>query len=61
MYANENADGSIDMIWADATNHSNADDRDVIISDQEPTNPDFIGQIWVNTGECPPTLECMEW
>ena len=56
LYANENADGSIDMIWADATNHSNADDRDVIIGDQEPTNPDFIGQLWVNTSECPPTL-----
>ena len=56
LYANENQDGTIDMIWADATNHSNADDRDVIISDQEPTNPDFIGQLWVNTSECPPTL-----
>ena len=43
------------LIWVDATNHSNSDDRDVIISENEPV-ADFIGQLWVDTSECPPTL-----
>ncbi len=56
LYNDSSDPDAPNLIWVDATNHSNADDRDVIISDNEPASPDFKGQLWVNTSECPPEL-----
>ena len=54
---NDSADPNTpNLIWVDATNHGNSDNREIIYNDNAPTSGDFSGQLWVKTSACPPEL-----